>query len=198
MPGPRPRSDRTACSCSISCLQPMAASTLSARPTHLRAAARTRAGTKVFPNAAASTLRSCSSSCHVLVSCFVPTAVTRRLRVRTSVANGRGGETKCSRPCDTETRTCCRIRASPVVYPEDLSQEETVEPEIQGGVPQTYRSRRLDCQFWLASYAVDKAKAAATGVSLMDLASQEQGSALPDCHKRLSQSSEQRCGPSLE
>jgi len=108
---------------------------------------------------------------------------------------------ECSRRCGTGTQTCFRIRASPGVYPEDLSQEETAEPEIQGGVPQTYRSWRLDCQFWLASYVaivVDKAKAAATGVSLMDLASQEQGSALPDSHKRLSRSSEQKCGPSLE
>ena len=108
---------------------------------------------------------------------------------------------ECSRRCDTETQTCFRTRASPVVYPEDLSQEETVEPEIQGGVPRTYRSRRLDCQFWLASYVaivVDKAKAAVTGVLLMDLASQEQGSALPDSHKRLSRSSERECGPSLE
>jgi len=108
---------------------------------------------------------------------------------------------ECSRPCDTETQTCCRIRASPVVYLEDLSQEETVEPEIEGGVPQTCRSPRLDCRFWLAPYVaivVDKAKAAATEVSLMDLASQEQGSALPDSHKRLSRSSEQKCRPSLE
>ena len=134
--------------CLIDCLQPMVtSSTLSARRTHLRAAARTRVGTEVCPNAVASTLCSRSSSCRVLVSCLVPTAVTRTSRVQTSVANGRGGEMECSRRCDTETQTCFRIRASPVVYPEDLSQEETVEPEIQGGVPRTYRSWRLDCQF---------------------------------------------------
>ena len=54
---------------------------------------------------------------------------------------------------------------------------------------------------WLASYVaivVDKAKAAAMGVLLMDLASQEQGSALPDSHKRLSRSSERECRLSLE
>lgn len=112
--------------------------------------------------------------------------------VQTSVANDRDGEMEYSWPCDTEIQACCWIRASSTVYPEDLSQEETIELEIQGEVPQTHRSRWLDCLFGLASYveiAVDKAKAAGTEASLMDSASQEQGSARVDSHKRPNRSS---------
>jgi len=128
-------------------------------------------------------------------------AATRRSTVQTSVANDRDGEMECSWPCDTETQACCWIRASSTVYPEDLSQAETIELETQGEVPQTYRSRWLDCLFGLASYveiAVDKAKAAGTEVSLMDSASQEEGSARVDSHKRPNRSSGQKCGPNRE
>jgi hypothetical protein len=100
-----------------------------------------------------------------------------------------------------ETQACCQIRTSSIVYPEGPSQEETTELGTPGEVPQTYRSRRLDCRFGLAPYVaivVDKAKAAGTGVSLMDLTSQEQGIALADSHKCPSRSNEQKRGPNRE
>lgn len=73
--------------------------------------------------------------------------VTQKSTVQTRVANDRDGEMECLRVCDMETQACCQIHTSSVVYLEDLSQEETIELEIQDEGPQTYRSRWLDCWF---------------------------------------------------